>query len=65
MLGIQALPLLGQVRLSRSVGPDLMPAPYLLSRFLSAPSFLLFVLFTSDYLSPIVRSEHHFFQPWL
>ena len=41
-----------------------MPTLYLLSGFLLVPSFLTSVLVTPDFLSLVIQSGHHFFQPF-
>ena len=41
-----------------------MPAFYLLSGFLSVPSFLSSALVTLDFFSPTVQSRHRFLQPF-
>ena len=61
---IRALPFFGLFELSRFGDLGLMPIPYLLSGFLSVPSSPPSVPMTLDFLSLIVRSGHHFLQPF-
>ena len=58
------LPFFGQVRLSHFVGPGLMPTIYLLSEFLSVPSFLPSTLMTLGFPSLTVQSKHRFLRPF-
>ena len=60
--GYTTFSLLGQVGLSHSMGPGLIPAHYLLSGFLSVPSFPTSALVTLDFLSLTFQFGHCFLQ---
>ena len=63
-VGRQGLSFFGHVGLSHSVGSGLMHALYLLSGFLSVPSFPTSALVTLDWPSLTIQSGHHFLRPF-